>query len=112
MFTKVLPILTELSSVQSPKAEEVIQSSVRTWHTRKKRRKLPTQSHSQGASEHVQADTMVDQEVWCTGTQNEELATAADAEEMLELHAEKDAFRLDFFGDADSDSDLESEDEY
>lgn len=55
---------------------------------------------------------MVDQEVQCTGTQNEKLTTAAETEEISELHAEKDAFNLDFLGDLDSDSGLESEEEY
>lgn len=54
---------------------------------------------------------MVDQEVQSTGTQNEELTTAAEAEEISELDAEKDAFSLDFLGDSDSGSGLESEDE-
>ena len=101
--------------VQSPKAEEVIQSSVKTWLSIKKRRKLPThmsgQNQSQGASvsEQVQAVTMVDQEVQCTG--NEELTTATEAEELQELHAATDAFSLDLVGDSDSDSGLDSEDE-
>lgn len=54
---------------------------------------------------------MVDQEVQSTGTQNEELTTAAEAEEISELDAEKDALSLDFLGDSDSGSGLESEDE-
>lgn len=59
--------------VQSPKAEEVIQSSVKTWLSMKTRRKLPThipgQSHSQGASEKAQVVTMVDQEVQCISSE-------------------------------------------
>ena len=54
---------------------------------------------------------MVDQEVQSTGTQNKELTTAVEAEEISELDAEKDAFSLDFLGDSDSGSGLESEDE-
>ena len=46
--------------------------------------------------------------VKCTGTQNEELTTAAVAAEISELHAQIDAFIPDFLGD----SGLESEDEY
>lgn len=34
------------------------------------------------------------------------------AEELLELDAAKDVFSLDLVGDSDSDSGLESEDEY
>ena len=100
--------------VQSPKAEEVMRGSVKTWLSMKKRRKLPThirgQSHSQGASEQAQVVTMVDQEVHCISS--EELTTATEAEELLELDAAKDAFSLDLVGDSDSDSGLESEDEY
>lgn len=55
---------------------------------------------------------MVDQEVQCTGSQDEELTTAAEAEEISELHAEKDAFSPNFPGDSDSDSGHENEDEY
>lgn len=55
---------------------------------------------------------MVDQEVQCTGTQNEEVTTAAEAEEIPERQAEKDAFSPDFPGDSDSDSGLENKDEY
>lgn len=66
--------------VQSPKAEEVIWSSVKTWLSIKKWRKLPTyipgQSHSQGASEQAQVVTMVDQEVQCISS--EELTTATE----------------------------------
>ena len=39
---------------------------------------------------------MVDQEVQCIG--NEDLTTASEAEELLELHAAKDALSLDFVG--------------
>lgn len=53
---------------------------------------------------------MVDQKVRCIGS--EELTTATEAEELLELNAAKDAFSLDLVGDSDSDSGLESEDEY
>lgn len=73
---------------------------------------IPSQSQSQGASEQVQAVTVVDQEVQSTGTQNEELTTAAEAEEISELDAEKDSFSLAVLDDSDSGSGLESEDEY
>ena len=53
---------------------------------------------------------MVDQEVQYISS--EELTTATEAEELLELDAGKDAFSLDLVGDSDSDSGLESENEY
>jgi len=46
------------------------------------------------------------------GLKNEELTTAPEAEETSQLHAVKDTFSIDFLGDSDSHSGLESEDEY